>query len=98
MIKLDFVDLRRYGRAEAAAALNIPETWLKRWVTARKVPHQRSGKSRGVWFTYADIQQIGELLPELMTTSHAIHRPSDDGPRVSAQEDHVAELFRRLAG
>lgn len=98
MVTPDFVELRRYRRVEAAAALNIPETWLKNWVTERKVPHQRSGKSRGVWFTYADIQQIGELLPELMTTSHAIHRPSDDGPRVIAQEDRVTDLLTRLAG
>jgi hypothetical protein len=40
------------------------------------MPHQRSGKpdgkqQRGVWFTWADILAIGELLPELMTPRQA---------------------------
>ena len=57
--------LRRYTRPEAVDLLNIPPTWLKRWVTADLVPHQRSGAQRGVWFTYADICEIGRLLPSL---------------------------------
>lgn len=60
--------LRRYTRAEAAAKLNISDTWLlKVWVTDGAVPHQRSGKpgprQRGVWFTYANILEIGRLCP-----------------------------------
>jgi hypothetical protein len=67
---------RRYTRAEAAQALNVKDTWLKRWVTARCIPHQRSGdpngkQQRGVWFTWADILAIGEMLPELMTERQA---------------------------
>jgi hypothetical protein len=67
---------RCYTRAEAAQALNIKETWLKRWVTARCIPHQRSGnpdgkQQRGVWFTWADILAIGEMLPDLMTARQA---------------------------
>jgi hypothetical protein len=55
-------------RAEAAKALNIKDTWLKRWVTACCVPHQRSGdpngkQQRGVWFTWADILAIGRCSP-----------------------------------
>jgi hypothetical protein len=63
---------RRYERAEVAQILNIKDTWLKRWVTARCIPHQRSGnpdgvQQRGVWFTWDDILAIGQMLPELMT-------------------------------
>jgi hypothetical protein len=68
--------VRRYKRREAAEKLNIPETWLKRWVSARCVPHQRSGdpgakQQRGVWFTLSDIVEIGRMLPELMTPRQA---------------------------
>jgi hypothetical protein len=41
-----FVTLRRYTRAEVAAELNIHETWLKKWVTARCIPHQRTERVR----------------------------------------------------
>ena len=67
----DFKTLRRYTRQEAAAKLNIDDGWLKAWVTANCVPHQRKGKVRGVWFTYDDIVAIGRMLPELMTTRQA---------------------------
>lgn len=33
----------------------------------RAVPHQRSGKTRVVWFTYDDIIAIGRMLPQLIT-------------------------------
>ena len=40
------------------------------------IPHQRSGnpdgiQQRGVWFTWADILAIGQMLPELMTPRQA---------------------------
>jgi hypothetical protein len=76
VINEQLATLRRYERAEAAQILNIKETWLKRWVTARCIPHQRSGnpdgvQQRGVWFTWADILAIGQMLPELMTERQA---------------------------
>ena len=76
VIEEQLAAVRRYSRAEAAQVLNIPETWLKRWVTARCIPHQRSGnpdslQQRGVWFTYSDILALGAMLPELMTTRQA---------------------------
>lgn len=61
--------LRRHTRAEAASLLNVPESWLRRWVTEGRIPHQRSGKVRGVWFTYNDVCVIGRMLPELMVGS-----------------------------
>ena len=77
MIEEQLTPVRRYTRAEAAQALNIPETWLKRWVTARCIPHQRSGdpngkQQRGVWFTWDDILAIGAMLPELTTKRQTV--------------------------
>src|SRR5688572_9591306 len=71
VINEQLTTVRRYDRAEAAQMLNIKETWLNRWVTARCIPHQRSGnpdgvQQRGVWFTLTDILAIGRMLPELM--------------------------------
>ncbi|MGY1833126.1 hypothetical protein ACI8AA_22150 [Geodermatophilus sp. SYSU D01180] len=76
MISEQLPTLRRYDCAEVAQILNIKDTWLKRWVTARRIPHQRSGnpdgvQQRGVWFTWADILAIGQMLPELMTPRQA---------------------------
>ncbi|MGY1827578.1 hypothetical protein [Blastococcus sp. SYSU DS0541] len=76
MINEQIATVRCYKRAEVAETLNIPDTWLKRWVTARSIPHQRSGnpdgkQQRGVWFTAGDILAIGQMLPELMTPRQA---------------------------
>ncbi|TKJ18285.1 hypothetical protein [Blastococcus sp. CCUG 61487] len=87
MINEQLATVRRYKRAEVAEVLNIPDTWLKRWVTARCIPHQRSGdpngkQQRGVWFTAGDILAIGRLLPELMTPRQA--------KRAAAPDTHCA--------
>jgi len=76
MIDEQLAIVRAYKRPEVAEMLNIPETWLKRWVSANCIPHRRSGdpdakQQRGVWFTLADILRIGEMLPELMTRRQA---------------------------
>ena len=76
MINEQLATIRAYDRVEVAQILNIKDTWLKRWVTARCIPHQRSGnpdgvQQRGVWFTWADILAIGQMLPELMTPRQA---------------------------
>lgn len=80
--EMDLTTLRRYTRDEAATTLNIPATWLKVWVTAGQVPHQRSGKpgprQRGVWFTYDDLVAIGRMLPELMSGRQANSRVEID--------------------
>jgi hypothetical protein len=39
--------VRRYDRAGAAQMLNIKETWLERWVSARCIAHQRKGDPNG---------------------------------------------------
>jgi predicted DNA-binding transcriptional regulator AlpA len=75
--------IRVYRSPDVVEALGIKKTWLKRWVTDRRVPHQRSGALRGVWFTWSDILAIGAMLPELMTTRQsnslaAAGTPSDE--------------------
>ncbi len=44
------------GFPEAAARLGVAESWLRRAVTAREVPHRRLGKR--VMFSLADLDQI----------------------------------------
>jgi hypothetical protein len=66
--------------------LHIPQAWLKRWVTDRSIPHQRSGKPGGVqqrevWFTWADILAIGLMLPELMTPRQTKRAAAANGDR-----------------
>ena len=86
----DFASLRRYTRNEVAATLNIPEPWLKVWVTDDLVPHQRSGKpgprQRGVWFTRDDILEVGRKLPALMSARQANGRAEAAVPGVEAPE------------
>lgn len=62
---------RLYSIREAAEVLNVPVSWLRDKVTARRVPHTRLG--RHVRFTdahLADIVAAGErsaqLVPELV--------------------------------
>jgi hypothetical protein len=92
MIEEQLAPVRRYTRAEAARALNIPETWLKRWVTERRVPYQRKGKQRGVWFTWTDILAIGAMLPELMSD-----RQAGEAARIAPVAGPSDELLDRWA-
>lgn len=87
----ELVTLRRYTRAEVATLLGIYETWLKKWVTANCIPHQRSGRTRGVWFTYDDVLAIGQLLPSLMTGTQANAR-AEGRTAVLGQDDEVRDL------
>jgi hypothetical protein len=103
-----FVTLRRYTRTEVAAMLNIPDTWLKRWVTDDAIPHRRSGAVRGVWFTYDDVLAIGVLLPALMTPRQANGRAerrsmgetvgpaTDSAAAMAASGDHSPARFHGL--
>ncbi|MDA0564845.1 helix-turn-helix domain-containing protein [Streptomonospora sp. S1-112] len=43
---------------QAARRLNVPESWLRDKVTARKIPHRRLGKH--VRFCEEDLDQIAE--------------------------------------
>ena len=97
----DFKTLRRYTREEAAAKLNIDDLWLKAWVTANCVPHQRKGKVRGVWFTYDDVLAIGRMLPELMTKRQANGRAETGvatGPGPAGGEEEKATPAPDAAG
>ena len=88
----ELTTLRRYTRREAADLLNIPDTWLKVWVTGHQVPHQRSGKpgprQRGVWFTYDDIREIGRMLPGLQSVRQANSRAESCGAAEPTEPAH----------
>ena len=92
MIEEQLAPVRRYTRAEAARALNVPETWLERWVTERRVPHQRKGRPRGVWSTGSDMLSIGAMLPELMSTRQAV-----EATRIAPGTGPSDELLNRWA-
>lgn len=90
--------VRRYTSAEVVQLLNIPPKWLKELVRHRRIPHQRTGETKGVWFTAADIVEIGRMLPQLMSHSRpsgetgAPHDPS--GTELpAAPSDPVAGLL-----
>lgn len=74
MTNEELAPVRRYTSAEVVQLLNIPPKWLKEMVRHRRIPHQRTGKTKGVWFTAADITEIGRQLPQLMSYG----RPSDE--------------------
>ncbi len=104
MNKEQLTTRRRYSRAEAAQALNIKDTWLKRWVTARCIPHQRSGnpngkQQRGVWFTWDDILAIGTMLPELTTERQAQRAAATDSDLTApdAPEPPTTDVLDRWA-
>ncbi|MGZ4658086.1 MAG: hypothetical protein ACXVGE_14275 [Blastococcus sp.] len=74
--------IRRYTSAEVVQMLNIPAKWLKELVRDDRVPHRRTGATRGVWFTAEDVLKIGEMLPDLMSRRRTIGeaRPADGQP------------------
>ncbi|WP_341927875.1 hypothetical protein [Nocardioides psychrotolerans] len=98
----DLIAFRRHTRKEAAVMLNVPDTWLKVWVTADKVPHQRSGqpgpRQRGVWFTYDDILAIGRLLPSLMTGRQANGRAESPAEQPASEPIVSPEVGADLLG
>ncbi|MGY1846204.1 MULTISPECIES: hypothetical protein [unclassified Blastococcus] len=59
--------VRCYTSAEVVQMLNMKKKWLKDLVRDRRVPHQRTGATKGVWFTAEVVSKIGEMLPELMS-------------------------------
>jgi hypothetical protein len=75
--------VRRCTSDEVVKMLNIPAKWLKELVREGRVPHQRTGPTKGVWFTAEDVLNIGEMLPELM--SHG--RTSAEAPPADGQPD-----------
>jgi hypothetical protein len=42
--------------AEVVQMLTIPAKWLKELVRDRRIPHQRTGPTNGVWFTAEDVR------------------------------------------
>jgi hypothetical protein len=91
----DFRTLRRYTRSEAATALNLKQYLLRDWVAARRVPHQRTGRVRGVWFTHADLTWIGAHLTDLM---HGRAPGELNADLKNDASDCHADLLGRFAG
>jgi hypothetical protein len=75
--------IRCYTPAEVIQKLNMKKTWLKDLVRERRVPHQRTGPTKGVWFTAEDVLTISEMLPELMS----YRRTSGEAPPADGQPD-----------
>ncbi|GAA4899406.1 helix-turn-helix domain-containing protein [Streptomonospora salina] len=67
---------------QAARRLNVPESWLRDKVTARKVPHRRLGKH--IRFGEDDLEQIAEqarCLPVSPRRTTASNRAAAVPPR-----------------
>ena len=79
-------DVRRYTSAEVVEMLNIPPKWLRELVRERRVPHQRTGPKKGVWFTAEDVLTIGGMLSDLMSP----RRVSCEAGEPDAQEPAAA--------
>lgn len=52
--------------AEAAEITSLPETWLRKRVTARTIPHRRLGKH--VRFAQADLDEVVRQAAEPAAT------------------------------
>ena len=67
--------------AEAARLLAVPESWLRRQVTARLVPHTRLGKH--LRFSHADLVVIATTAAQPAGIPLAARRPRGRRPRTS---------------
>ncbi|MGY1721352.1 hypothetical protein ACI8AG_20145 [Blastococcus sp. SYSU DS0552] len=76
--------VRCYTSAEVVRRLNMKEKWLKDLVRERRVPHQRTGPTKGVWFTAADVLKIGEMLPDLRLIAGTARPAPGQGSRTAA--------------
>lgn len=83
---------RRYTYPEAAAALRVEESWLRRHI--KRLPHSKKG--RVVTFTEADLERIDALHHHEPTTGPLAHAsaPTATAPHPLA---HLRPLPRRGA-
>jgi hypothetical protein len=91
--------VRRYTSAEVVQMLNIPAKWLRELVRERRVPHQRTGPTKGVWFTADDVLKIGEMLPGLMAHRRESSKagPADGQPYGAALPAQAEPSAQQLA-
>ena len=68
--------------AEAARLLAVPESWLRRQVTARLVPHTRLGKH--LRFSHADLVVIATTAAQPAGIPVAARRPRGRRPRATS--------------
>lgn len=78
-----------YTRAEAAALLKCPESWLRDQVTAGTIPHIRLGKIKGVRFARADLEEITHLRRRSPVTAdpEAVRRSRMTRPELTTISD-----------
>jgi excisionase family DNA binding protein len=76
----------RFSIDEAAARLGCSPLTLRDKVTRREVPHRRSGRLKGVYFTQEDLDKIlaGQVRPA--TDKGARRRATDPRPAITAAE------------
>jgi|1185.fasta_scaffold725106_1 hypothetical protein len=86
--------VRLYTAEEVVAMLGLKPTWLKNWITQKRVPHVRSGVDRGVRFTAAHILEIGDMLPDLLGG----HRGGRAGEDAQEEGGQAKQLTSRAAG
>lgn len=67
--------------------LNINDRWLREWVSENRVPNQRKGKVRGVWFANGDIRTIGKMLTGALMSTHQANARAQGGAAVSMGTD-----------
>jgi hypothetical protein len=93
MIEEQLTAVRLYTAEEVVAMLRLRPTWLKNWITQKRVPHLRAGADRGVRFTQAHILEIGSQLPELLG-GHRGGRAADDAREPSGPVQQAESLAR----
>lgn len=83
---------------EAAARLGYAPSTLRDKVTRHEVPHHRSGRLKGVYFTQEDLDKIlaGQARPT--TAKAARRRATDPRPPITAAEIPAEFAVLRRAG
>jgi excisionase family DNA binding protein len=75
-----------YSMEQAATALGLSRWTLRDRVTKGEVPHHRSGRLKGVFFTQEDLDKILAGQARQATSRGARGRATDLGPAITAAE------------
>ncbi len=83
---------------EAAARLGFAPLTLRDKVTRGEVPHHRSGRLKGVYFTQEDLDEIQAGQARPTTSKAARRRATDPRPPITAAEIPAEFAVLRRAG